>query len=198
MLGATVASRIYREERNHKPVRITLSFFTFYVTALRQRTTVEINSGKGKEVRDDQSQDGLQLLKHVASKTQQRIKSLRKSPGAEWQHAVALGSPLPQRPPTGTEHWPPSALPAAAPVPGTEPSPAQPFPLEALLIQAPTKMGKIQLKYFPPDSQVKLVQQQLSRVKAQEAQDCIGTSRGGQGKIPFFGGKVLLYHPGWL
>lgn len=66
--------------------------------------------------------------------------------------------------------------------------------------KSPLKWAKYNSSFFPWDSQVKLVQQQISRVKAQETQDCMATSRGGQGNIPFFGGKegnfMLLHHPG--
>lgn len=65
-------------------------------------------------------------------------------------------------------------------------------------LKSPLKRAKKPSSVFPPDSHIKLAHQQVSRVKAQETQDCIATSRGGKGKIPFFGGKILLHHPGSL
>lgn len=152
---------------------------------------MEINSDKGKEV---QSQDSLQVQKHVPSKTQQKIKSFKKGDAAEWQHP--LQSSLLQRHHTGT--WPMYSVHTPYSNPCSATHPCRLCQVSITQLKSPPKWAKYNSSIFPQDSQVKVVQQQISRVKEQETQDCIATSRGGKGMIPFFGGKVLLYHPGHL
>lgn len=160
---------------------------------------MEINDSK--EVQDDQSQGSLQLLKHVPSKTQQKIKSFKKtvpqngntlchcippfSKGTTWAHDQFTLSVATHGPRHGNDPCPAIHL-------------CRLCQFSITQFHSPLKWAKCNSSIFPPDSQVKLVQQQIPTVKAQETQDCIATSRGEKGKIPSFGGKVLLYHPGCL